>query len=136
MGYYPGVSKHADATVIEVKAGAKLQNLDFTVRKESLYTVSFRIQSSDGSHVPLDNLRVRIDSPDRDELAYHLDQHESDGEFTMGYVPPGHYVVRTYIQMGDPEQKVPVELTKWRMANQEIDIKSDANIVLKLNPSN
>jgi hypothetical protein len=109
--------------------------LDFTVRKEPLYTVSFRIQSSDGSPVPLDNLRVRIDSPDRDELAYHLDQHESDGEFTMGYVPPGHYVVRTYIQI-DNEQKVPVELTKWRMANQEVDIKSDANIILKLNPSN
>jgi hypothetical protein len=135
MGYYPGVSKNADATVIEVKAGAKLRNLDFTVRKEPLYTVSFRIQSSDGSPVPLDNLRVRIDSPDRDELAYHLDQHESDGEFTMGYVPPGHYVVRTYIQI-DNEQKVPVELTKWRMANQEVDIKSDANIILKLNPSN
>lgn len=136
MGYYPGVSKRADATVIEVKAGAKLRNLDFTVRKEALYTVSFRIQSSDGSPVPLDNLRVRIDSPDRDELAYHLDQHESDGEFTMGYVPPGHYVVRTYIQMDDPEQKVPLELTKWRMANQEINIKSDADIVLKLDRAN
>jgi hypothetical protein len=135
MGYYPGVSKRADATVIEVKAGAKLRNLDFAVRKEPLYTVSFRIQSSDGSPVPLDNLRVRIDSPDRDELAYHLDQHESDGEFTMGYVPPGHYVVRTYIQI-DNEQKIPVELTKWHMANEEVDIKSDANIVLKLNPSN
>jgi hypothetical protein len=136
MGYYPGVSKHADATVIEVKAGAKLRNLDFTVRKESLYTVSFRIQSSDGTPVPLDNLRVRIDSPDRDELAYHLDQHESDGEYTMGYVPPGHYVVRTYIQMDDSQQKVPVELTKWRMANQEVDIKSDADIVLKLDRAN
>jgi hypothetical protein len=135
MGYYPGVSKHADAAVIEVKAGAKLQNLNFTVQKEPLYTVSFRIQSSDGSPVPLDNLRVRIDSPDRDELAYHLDQHESDGEFTMGYVPPGHYLVRTYIQMNDPEERVSVELAKWRMANQEIDINSDANIVLKLEHS-
>jgi hypothetical protein len=137
MGYYPGVPKHADATVIEVKSGAKLQNLNFTVRKESLYTVSFRIKASDGSPVSLNNLRVRIDSPDRDELAYHLDQHEDQaGEFIMGYVPPGHYVVRTYIQVNDPEQAVPVELTKWRMANQEVDIKSDANIVLKLTPAN
>lgn len=136
MGYYPGVSKHTEATVIEVKAGAQLQKLDFTVRKESLYTVSFRIQSSDGSPLPLHNLRVRIDSHDRDELAYHEDQHDEDGEYTMGYVPPGRYVVRTYIQMNDPEQKVPVELTKWRMANQEVDIQSDANITLKLNPSN
>ena len=136
MGYYPGVSKRADATIIEVKPGAKLRNLDFTARKESLYTVTFRIQSSDGSPVPLDNLKVRIDSPDRDELAYHLDQHDEDGEYTMGYVPPGHYVVRTYIQMDDPEQTVPVELTKWRMANQEVEIKSDANIVLKLAPAN
>jgi len=136
MGYYPGVAKRGDASVIEVKPGAKLKNLDFTVRKESLYTVSFRIQSSDGSPVPLDNLRVRIDSPDRDELAYHLDQHAEDGEYTMGYVPPGHYMVRTYIQMDDPEQKVPAALTQWRMANQEIDIKSDADIVLKLSPAN
>jgi hypothetical protein len=136
MGYYPGATKRAEATLLEVKAGTKLRNLDFTVRKESLYTVSFRIQSSDGSPVPLDNLRVRIDSPDRDELAYHLDQHNEDGECTMGYVPPGHYLVRTYIQMNDPEEKVPVELTKWRMANQEVDIKSDAEIVLKLSPAN
>lgn len=132
MGYYPGVTKHAEATVLEVKAGARLRNLDFSVRKESLYTVSFRIHSSDGSPVPLDNLRVRIDSPDRDELSYHEDQHDEDGEYTVGYVPPGHYIVRTYIQMNGPEQKVPVELTKWRMANQEVDIKSDTNIVLKL----
>lgn len=136
MGYYAGVWKHADATVIEVKPGAKLQNLNFTVRKEPLYTVTFRIQSLDGSLVPLDNIRVRIDSPDRDELAYHLDQHEEDGEYTMGYVPPGRYTVRTYIQMYDPEKKVPAELSKWQMANQEVEIKSDANIILKLNPVN
>lgn len=136
MGYYAGAWRHADATIIEVKAGAKLQNLNFTVRKEPLYTVTFRIQSSDGSLVPLDNIRVRIDSPDRDELAYHLDQHEEDGEYTMGYVPPGHYTVRTYIQMDDPEKKVSAELSKWQMANQEVEIKSDANIILKLNPAN
>jgi hypothetical protein len=53
----------------------------------------------------------------------------------MGYVPPGHYVVQTYLQYGVSE-KVRKELSKWRMAKQEVEVKADAEIVLKLEPAN
>jgi len=135
MGYYPGVTQRSEATVIEIKAGDKLRDLNFKVRQESVYTVSFQIVASDGTPLPLEAFGIMIDSNYRDALSYHLNQHVRDGWFTMGYVPPGHYVVQTYLEYGVSE-KVRKELSKWRMAKQEVEIKADADIVLKLEPAN
>jgi hypothetical protein len=132
MGYYPGVSQRADAKIFEIVAGANLRGLNFSVRKQRVYRVSFQIVAADGSRLPLDNLGVMIDSHDRDALAYHLAQHlGDDGRYTVGYVPPGKYVVRT-IPWGMPSKQELAEISKWRMANQEVEITSDAKIVLKL----
>jgi hypothetical protein len=91
--------------------------------------------ASDGTPLPLEAFGIMIDSNYQDALSYHLNQHVSDGWFTMGYVPPGHYVVQTYLQYGVSE-KVRKELSKWRMAKQDVEIKADAEIVLKLEPAN
>jgi hypothetical protein len=138
MGYFPGVRKHAEAVPIDVRAGDNLSNLQFTVRKEPLYTVPFRIVTPDGSPLPLESLGVSVDSPDRDDLAYHLTQNGNEnGLFYAGYVPPGYYTVQTYIQPDPETGKIPVELSKWRMAKQEVVIPSDTEIVvLKLTPVN
>jgi len=137
MGYYPGVAKHSEAVPIEVHAGDNLADLRFTVRRQSVYTVSFRIVTPDGSPLPLERLGVSIDSPERDALSYHLTQNRSEeGYYTVGYVPPGRYLVRTYIQPDFTSGKVPAELSKWRMAKQEVEIQSDSEIVLKLSPVN
>lgn len=135
MGYYPGVGTHSAAVPIEIQAGENLSDLHFSVAKEPLYTVRFRIVA-DGSPLPLENLGVAIDGTDRDELAYHLMQNENkDGIFFAGYVPPGRYVVQTYVQPDFNTGKVPPELSKWRMAKQEVDISSGSEILLKLNPA-
>jgi hypothetical protein len=135
MGYYPGVTQRSEAAVIEVKAGENLRDLNFKAGQESVYTVSFQIVASDGTPLPLEAFGIMIDSNSQDALSYHLNQHVRDGWFTMGYVPPGHYVVQTYLQYGVSE-KVRKELSKWRMAKQEVEIKADADIVLKLEPAN
>jgi hypothetical protein len=45
--------------------------------------------------------------------------------------------VQTYIQPDPETGKIPPELSKWRMAKQEVVIPSDTEIVvLKLNPLN
>src|SRR5690242_20093151 len=65
MGYYPGTTQRAKAAVIEIGPGAKLDHMDFVIRKQPLYTVSFTIVASDGTPLPLDNIGVTLDSPER-----------------------------------------------------------------------
>ncbi|MBZ5505292.1 MAG: hypothetical protein LAO78_07380 [Acidobacteriia bacterium] len=135
MGYYPGVTQRADAKIFEIATGVTLRDLNFSVHKQRVYTVSFRIVATDGSRLPLDDLGVMIDSHDRDALAYHLAQHlGDDGKYTVGYVPPGKYVIRT-IPWGMPSKQAQTKIAKWRMANQEVEITSNAEIVLKLEPA-
>jgi hypothetical protein len=137
MGYFPGVRKHAEAVPIEVREGDNLSGLHFTVRKETLYTVQFRIVSADGSPLPLESLGVSVDSSYQDGLAYHLTQNGNEnGIFYAGFVPPGYYSVQTYVQPDTATGRIRPELSKWHMAKQEVAIPSDAEvIVLKLNPA-
>ena len=136
MAYYPGVALRSEATVLEVKAGDNLKGMNFKASQVSVYTVSFRIEASDGTPLPVEALGVMIDPGYRDGMAYHLQQQRmNDGWFTMGYVPPGHYFVETYLQYGASAQ-ARKQLSKWRMAKQEVEIKADADIVLKLEPAN
>jgi hypothetical protein len=135
MGYYPGVGTHSAAVPIEIRAGASFSDLQFSVAKEPVYTVRFRIVA-DGSLPPLENLGVAIDGADQDGVTYHLRQNGNKGGiFFAGYVPPGHYLVRTYIQPDFQMGKVSPELSKWMMAKQEVDISSGSEILLKLNPA-
>jgi hypothetical protein len=131
MGYYPGVTQPDRATVLQIGPSVRLDHMNFVIRKQPLYTVSFTIVASDGSHLPLDNIGITLDSPQRDSLSYHEDQHLRDGEYTLGYVPPGKYTVKT-IPWGQLSPSVAAELARWRMANQQVEINSDADIVLKL----
>ena len=135
MGYYPGATTHAKALPVEVRAGEKLSNLLFTASKQRLYTVAFRIVALDGTPLPLDELGVAIDSPDRDGLAYHLTQNRNEsGVYFAGYVPPGHYFVQTYTKPDFETGAIRTNLAKWRMAKDEVDIPSSSEIVLKLVP--
>ncbi|HTP67906.1 MAG TPA: hypothetical protein VMJ35_03305 [Dongiaceae bacterium] len=136
MGFYPGVTKHSDAVPIEVHAGDALSDLHFSVQKERVYTLRFRIVAPNERPLPLEKLGVSVDSSDRDELAYHLTQNRGEnGWYSAGYVPPGHYVVQTFIQPDFETGTFPAELSRWRMAKQEVDVTSDSDIVLTLYPA-
>jgi hypothetical protein len=136
MGYYPGVAKHSKAIPIEVKAGIALHGVEFRVQKQLLFTVRFRIKTSDGSAVPWKNLGVAIASPDHDPLAYH-ESHGigEDGGYTLGLIPPGHYFVSSFIEPDFFDtDRVAEDVSKWQMAKQEVDIHGNAEITLKLAP--
>jgi len=133
MGFYPGVGTHSAAAPIEVQAGERLSDLNFSIVKQRLYTVSFRIVTPTGSPLPLKGLSVAIDSTDQDQLAYHLRQaRHKNGLYFAGFVPPGHYIVQTYVEPDFKTGKFPPELSKWGMARQEVDISSGAEILLRL----
>jgi hypothetical protein len=132
MGYYPGVSRRSEAAVIEISAGTKLKDMNFSVRKQPVYTVSFKVVAADGSALPLNDLGIMIESPDRDGIGYHLMQgREEGGIYTAGYVPPGKYRVKT-IPWGMLSEAELTRLAKWRMAEQEVEISSETQIILKL----
>jgi hypothetical protein len=142
MGFYPGVMKHSQATAIEVRAGSAIPDLRFTLFKELLCTVRVSVIMADGSPLPWKNpwehLSVAIDSPDRDPLAYHLDNGVGeDGSSTFGLVPVGHYTVKCYLHpsLQELEGKQPAaDLSRWQGGKQEVDIAGDSEFVLKLSP--
>jgi hypothetical protein len=137
MGYYPGVTKPSDATPLEIKPGGNLANVEFSVHRESLYTVRLRIVTSDGSPPPWKNLAVTVDSPERDELALHIDRDVSeDGSCTLNLVPPGHYSASAYIQPTFETGDAPPQVTKWKSDQKEINVMGDMEVVLKLIPAN
>jgi hypothetical protein len=133
IGYYPGVTKHSEAEPIEITAGGNLSDVRFTVQKQPVYTVRFRVVTEDGSPPPWRNLGVAMDSPDRDALAYHeRDGVNEDGSLTLGLIPPGHYLVSSLIEPDFETGQIPVEASKWQMAKREVDIRGQAEIVLTL----
>ncbi len=135
--YYPGVARPSQAEVIEVHAGENLADLHLGVDKVRVHTLLFRIVTINGSRLPLEKFGVSVDAPERDALAYHLAQPRNiNGEFPAGYVPPGNYVVQTYLRPDLKSGKIPAELLRWRMARQEMYIGTDSEIVLKLRPAN
>jgi len=73
MGFYPGVSTHADAVPIEIKAQTSFTAKPLALRNEKLYDIRIRVVTSDGSPLPWERIGVAIQSADRDPLAYHID---------------------------------------------------------------
>jgi hypothetical protein len=136
-GYFSGAAKEQDATAVQVRAGDVLSDMHFSVGRARVHTVLFRIVTSDGTLLPFDKLGVSVDAADRDALSYHLSQNRNvNGIFPAGYVPPGRYLVQTYIRTPLKNEKLAAILAKWRMTKKEMNISSDSEIVLKLTPAN
>ena len=133
IGYYPGAIDHDRAVPLEVKEGTSLSGMDFAVRPQPVYTIRFRVVTPDGSPVPTDSLRVAIDSQSEDALGYHEDQGlEKDGTCALGLVPPGHYSVRTIVVPDSESGQVPADAARWQMADKQVDIGGEIEIVLTL----
>lgn len=133
MGYYPGVSAVGQAGMVQLSAGDDLNDLNFTVENQSLYTVTFRIVTADGTAPPSKYLGVAVDGSERDPLAYHETQNvEDDGSCSLGMIPPGRYSITTYLQPDPDTDQIPPEVTKWQMATKEVEITSDTEVVLRL----
>jgi hypothetical protein len=115
---------------------ANLAGLRFHVQKQPLFTVRFRLVTSDGSAVPWRELRVAVVSPESHALAYREDDGvDEDGSCTLGLIPPGHYLVSTFIQPDVETERLSPEVSKWSMARQEVDISGDGEVVLRLVPA-
>jgi hypothetical protein len=137
VGYYPGVLNRSEAELIEVKAGVGLADLQFKTRQQQLYSVRFRIVASDGKSVPSENLGISIRNPEREPLGYQV-SHEvlEDGSYTLYRIPPGRYIASTYIQPDFRTLKIPEGLSDWRMAEREVEITADGEVLLTISSPN
>ena len=134
-GYYFNATGVSQASSIQVHEGDNLTNFRFMVQQQSLYTVTFRVAKIDKTVLPWEHLGVFIKGSDVDPLAYHKAQDfEKDDSCVLDLIPPGHYSVVTFAQP-DPATGVPPEILKWQMANKEIEITGDTEIVLTLRPA-
>jgi hypothetical protein len=100
MGFYPGVTRSAEAAKIKVNAGETLSGLRFTIREESLYLLRICVVTPYGIMLSRKaGLMEGIDSPDPDRLAYHI-SHDAreDGCYSFAGVPAGRYSITSYFR--------------------------------------
>lgn len=137
MGFYPGVSKHSEAISIEVKAQTTITATPFKLHEESLYDIRIRVVTLDGSSLPWKRIGVAVQSPDRDPLSYHINHGvEEDGSYRFGYIPAGHYTVRSYAQPDFDEDpaRASVQAFDWRQDEREVDVIGNTEVILKIAP--
>jgi hypothetical protein len=137
MGFYPGVSTHANAVPIEIKPQTSLTVKPFALRNEKLYDIRISVVTSDGSRLPWERLGVAIQSADRDPLAYHEDHGvDEDGSYRFGYIPAGHYTVLSYAEPDFSEDKPEEQPFNWTQDKREIDVTGHTEVLLKIVPTN
>ena len=135
MGFYPGVSKHADAVPIEIKGQTAFTVKPFTLRNENLYDIRIKVVTSDGTPLPWKRIGVAVQSAERDPLAYH-EEHgvDEDGSYRFGYIPAGHYVVVSYADPDFSEGQPEEQPFNWTQDKREIDVTGHTEVVLKIVP--
>jgi hypothetical protein len=135
MGFYPGVSTHADAVPIEIKAQASFSAKPFTLRNEKLFDIRIKVVTSDGSPLPWKRIGVAVQSADRDPLAYHEDHGvDEDGSYRFGYIPAGHYTVISFLHPDFDDEQSEGKPFNWTQDRREIDVTGRTQVVLKIAP--
>ena len=136
MGFYSDATKPSDATSITIRAGDKLSGLQFVVQRQALYLVKFRLVTSDGIPVRNNYLRITIKGADQDPLAYDTTNRVNDlGFYTFNYIPPGRYLVSSFLLSNDKPGQPSTEALKWQPVKMEVQVTGNSEFVVKLSPA-
>lgn len=137
IGFYPGVSTHADALPIEIKSQTSLNARPFMLHGQTLYDIRVSVVTSDGRPLPWQQIGVAVMSPDRDPLAYQ-ESHgvAEDGSYRFGYIPAGHYTVISYAEPDFSEDQPADQLFNWTHDKREINVNGHTEVVLTIAPKN
>lgn len=99
--FFPGVEDETRATIIEIKEGAEVPNVDITVGKPSSgYAVSGRVVEAD-SGKPVANVYIghsMLDASNKQVggMNFTGNQTDANGKFHLEGLRPGHYSVYTF----------------------------------------
>jgi hypothetical protein len=136
ISFYPGVKTQGDAVQLSIEAGVRLSDVKLSTFHESVYRIRIRVLASDKTQLSYKNgCGVAVDSVDRNPLSYHISNTlEEDGTYTFGYIPPGKYQVTTYFKpdFEEGETKPFPEAAKWKAARQEVVVRGDTEVVVRM----
>ena len=139
LSFFPGVLSRVEAVPLYIEAGVRLPDVRVSTFREPLYTIRIRVVAADGSQLSYKNgCGVAVDSTYRDPLSYHLSHTlKEDGTYTFGFIPSGKYVVQTFFQpnFDDGEPKPFPEGSKYQPALQEVTVRGDTDVVIRMQPN-
>lgn len=136
--YYPGVAETAQATQVEVTAGAELTGFDVHLKRVPVFTVRGKVLAADGS--PAKDFYVSLGR--RDALNSYLSAmgmnprsftRKEDGSFEMAGVPSGSYLaMATVMNRANPLERqiasAPVDVSDRNADGLTIRLTPPANI--------
>jgi protocatechuate 3,4-dioxygenase beta subunit len=134
--FYPGVSDESKATIIEIKEGAEIANVDITVsRPGSGFSVSGRVIDVDSGQ-PVANIYIGHSSVDQSnqqigEMRFTGNQTDANGNFRLEGLRPGHYAVYTFAAAQDNStygEPVQFEVSEGDVSGIEIKMRRGATI--------
>jgi hypothetical protein len=119
FGFFPGVTKLADAKTVAIKSGQQLENVLLKVPFQSTYSVSGVIAAFDKSFADLQP-KVALLKADQIFLGLNYRQDlSSSGTFTFPNVLPGKYWAIVMVEAGDS--------SKWFTKKVEVEIDNNVS---------
>jgi hypothetical protein len=134
--FYPGVADEAKATIIELKEGAEVPNVDISVGKPgAAFSVSGRAIEAD-SGKPVASLYIGHALVDQSNqqvggMDFTGNQTDANGKFRLEGLRPGHYAVYTIAAGGDSStysEPVTFDIADSDVTGIEIKVRRGATI--------
>jgi protocatechuate 3,4-dioxygenase beta subunit len=135
--FYPGVQEEAKATILEIKEGTELKEVDISVGKPpgTSYAVSGRVMDADsGNPVPelyLGHSSVNDSNQEMGQMNFSGSRTDANGKFKLEGLRPGRYAVFTFAagrssaSYGEPVQ---FEISDGDVTGIEIKLRRGATI--------
>ena len=134
--FYPGVQEESKATIIEIKEGTEVANIDITVGKSaSGFSVSGRVIDADsGQPVPnvyIGHSLVNESNQQLSGMNFTGNQADANGKFRLEGLRPGHYAVFTFATGQDNSsysEPAPFDISDSDVTGIEIKVRRGATI--------
>jgi protocatechuate 3,4-dioxygenase beta subunit len=134
--FYPGVQEEAKATILEIKEGTEIKEVDISVAKPGAgYAVSGRVIDSESSNpVPdlyLAHSSVTESNQEMGRMNFTGTKTDANGKFRLEGLVPGKYAVYTFAagqSSGSYSEPVPFEISDGDVTGIEIKVRRGATI--------
>lgn len=129
--YYPGVTDESKAEAVEVRAGDEVGNVDITLgRPDDTFSVTGRVVDGE-TGLPVAG--VACDYAEPNSLSPRPPsgcKTDARGEFRVGRVPPGRYVMFTVAEPGTDfyAEPTPFEVTGGDVQGLEVKVRRGATV--------
>lgn len=134
--FYPGVQEEAKATILEIKEGTELKEVDISVGKPpgAGYAVSGRVIDAESGN-PVPDLFVAHSSVESDQemgrMNFSGSRSDANGKFRLEGLRPGRYAVYTLAagqKSASYSEPVPFEISDGDVTGIEIKVRRGATI--------